>query len=67
MNDATRTRRLECANVLLEKLERNLRMIERVFIQDKSDFLSQIPINRTIMLTLRDKRKIFLKKIFLMK
>lgn len=67
MNDATRTRRLECANVLLEKLERNLRMTERVFIQDKSDFLSQIPINRTIMLTLRDKRKIFLKKIFLMK
>ena len=67
MNYATRTRRVECANTLLEKLERNLRMTERVVIQDESDFLSQIPINRTIMLTLRDKREIFLIKIFLIK
>lgn len=67
MNYATRTRRVECANALLEKLERNLRMTERVVIQDESDFLSQIPINRTIMLTLRDKREIFLIKIFLIK
>lgn len=67
MNYATRTRRVECANALLEKLERNLRMTERVVIQHESDFLSQIPINRTIMLTLRDKREIFLIKIFLIK
>ena len=67
MNYATRIRRVECANALLEKLERNLRMTERVVIQDESDFLSQIPINRTIMLTLRDKREIFLIKIFLIK
>lgn len=45
MNDASNPRRVECASVLLENFEKNLRMIERTVFQDEIDFRLQIQIN----------------------
>ena len=45
INSATLKRRAECAGYLLEKLETNPLMIERVVFQDESYFLLQISIN----------------------
>ena len=45
MNDASNPRRVECASILLEKFEKNLRMIERTVFQDEIDFRLQIQIN----------------------
>ena len=45
MNDSTRKRRIERASNLLEKFQKNPRMIERAVFQDESDFPLQIPLN----------------------
>jgi len=45
MNDATRNRRIQRANFLLEKFQKNPRMIERAVFQDESDFRLQVPLN----------------------
>lgn len=45
INNVTLKRRAECAGCLLEKLETNSLMIERVVFQDESYFLLQISIN----------------------
>ena len=45
MNEGTRTRRVERATGLLEKFEKNPRIIERAVFQDESDFPLEIPLN----------------------
>lgn len=62
MNHATKTR-VKYAKVLLENFK-NFCMFEHAVFQGESDFLLQITIVRMILFVLRDKRKMFLIKIF---
>ena len=45
MNDECGNRRCVCAIVLVEKFERNTRMIEKTVWQDEKDFTLDVPVN----------------------
>ena len=45
MNDGCGNRRYVCTIVLVEKFERNTRMIEKTVWQDEKDFTLDVPVN----------------------